>query len=65
MLPKYFILILRFYLILPESRDLPGFYCRASLVYSIMLLAVIFTPSFISPLSEENTVGMRIQIHTE
>ena len=31
---------LRFYSILPEIRDLLGFYCRASIVYNIMLLAL-------------------------
>ena len=40
MLPKYFTFILRFYSILPESRDLLGFDCRASIVYNIMLLAL-------------------------
>ena len=28
------------YFILPESRDLLGFYCRASIVYNIMLLTL-------------------------
>ena len=31
---------LRFYSILPENGDLLGFYCRASIVYNIMLLAL-------------------------
>ena len=43
MLPKYFTLILMFYLISPESRDLLGFYCRASIVYNIMLLTLTLT----------------------
>ena len=56
---------LTFYLISPERRDLLCFYCRASIVYNIMLLTLILTPSFSSPLSEENAVGVRIQSHTE
>ena len=52
-------------LILLERRDLLGFYCRASIVYSIMLLALILTPSFSSPLSKENVIGVRIQSHIE
>ena len=54
-----------FYLISPESRDLLGFYCRASIVYNIILLTLILTPSFSSPLLKENAVGVRIQSHTE
>ena len=65
MLPKYFTLIFTFYLILPESRDLPDFYCRASMVYNVMFLAWVFTRSFSSPLSKQNATGMRIQSHTE
>ena len=64
MLPKYLHLFLRFYSILLESRDLLGFYCRASTVYNIMLLAL--TLNFSCPLSEENAVGVRfLQSHTE
>ena len=37
MLLKYLTLIFTFYLISLESRDLLGFYCRASIVYDIML----------------------------
>ena len=59
MLPKYFRLILTFYLISPESRDLLGFYCRASIVYNIMLLTFILTLSFSSPILEENAVSVR------
>ena len=51
MLLKYF----TFYLISPESRDLQGFY----LVYSVMFLTLILTPSFNSPILEENAVGVR------
>ena len=58
MLPKYFTLTLKFYLILPESRNLLGFYCRACTVYNIMLLALILTPSFSSPILEENAVSV-------
>ena len=36
-----------------------GFYCRASIVYNIMLLTLILTPSFSSPILEENAVGVR------
>ena len=54
MLPKYFTLILRFYLTSPESRDLLGFYCKASVVYDIVLLTFILTPSLSSPMLEEN-----------
>ena len=57
MLPKYFTLISTF-LFDCESRDLLGFYCRASIVYN-MLLFLILTPSCSSPISEENAVGMR------
>ena len=49
MLPKYFTLILTFYLISRESRGLLGFYCRAFIVHNIMLLTFILTPSFSSP----------------
>ena len=42
-------------MISPESRDLLGFYCRASIFYNIMLL----TPSFSSLILEENAVSMR------
>ena len=60
MRPKYFMLILTFlYLISPESRDLLGFYCRASIVHSIMLLTLILTSSFSNPILEENPVGVR------
>ena len=59
MLPNYFTLILTFYLISPASRDLLGFYCRASIVYNIMLLTFILTPSFSSPILEENAVSVR------
>ena len=59
MLPKYFTLILTFYLISLESRDLLGFYCRTSIAYNIMLLTLILTPSFSSPILEENAVGVR------
>ena len=45
--------------------DLLGFYCRASMVYIIMLLTLILTPRFSSPLLEESAVGLRIQLHTE
>ena len=31
----------RFYLISTESKDLLGFYCRASIVYNVMLLTLI------------------------
>ena len=58
MLPKYFTLISTF-LISPEARDLLGFYCRAFLVYSIMLLTLILTPIFGSPILEENAVSVR------
>ena len=64
MLPKYFTWTFMF-LISPESRDLLGFYCRASIVYNIMLLTLTLTPGFSSSLSEENTFGIRIQLHTE
>ena len=59
MLPKYFTLISTSYLISPESRDLLGFHCRASTVYNIMLLTLILTPSFSSPILEENAVSVR------
>ena len=65
MLPKYFTFIFTFFSILPESGDLPGFYCRASIVYNIMLLSLILILNFSSPLSEENAVGVRFQSHTE
>ena len=42
-----------------------GFYCRASIVYNIMRLALILILYFSSPLSEENAVGVRFQSHTE
>ena len=45
--------------ITPESRDLLGFYCRVSIVHNIMLLTLILTPSFSSPILEENAVGVR------
>ena len=32
---------------------------------NIMLITLILTPSFSSPLLEENAVGVRIQSHTE
>ena len=56
---KYFTLILTFYLISPESRDFLGFCCRSSIVYNIMLLTLILTPSFRSSTSEENAVAVR------
>ena len=43
----------------PESRDLLGFYCRASIVYNTMRLTLALTPSFSSPILEENPVGVR------
>ena len=64
MLPKYFTWTFTF-LISPESRDLLGFYCRAFIVYNIMLLTLILTPSFSNPLLEENAVAVRIQFYTE
>ena len=64
MLSKYFTLILTFNLILLESRHLLGFYCIAFLVYDILLLPLILTPSFSCPLSEENAVGMNNKIIT-
>ena len=64
MLPKSH--IEPFYLISLESRDLLGFYCGASIVYDIMLvLTLILTPSFSSPILEGNAVGVRIQFPTE
>ena len=42
MLPRNFTLILTFYLILPESRDLLDFYYRISKVYNIMLFSFDF-----------------------
>ena len=36
-----------------------GFYCRASIAYNIMLLTFILTPSFSSPILEENAVSVR------
>ena len=45
------------YSILPESRDLLGFYCRASTIYNIMLLTLILILNFSCPLSKENAVG--------
>ena len=61
MLLNYLTLISTFYLISPESRDLQGFYCRASIVYNIMLLTLILTPSFSSPILflEENAASVR------
>ena len=57
MLPKYFTLILTFfYCISPERRDLLGFYCRASIACNIILSTSILTPSFSSPILEENAV---------
>ena len=47
-------------LISHESRDLLGFYCGASIVYNIMLLKLILTPSFSNPILEKNAVGVRI-----
>ena len=35
---------LRFHLISPESRNLLGFYCRAPIVYDIMLLTWVLLP---------------------
>ena len=43
MLPKYFTLILSFYSILPESRNLLGFCSMASTVYNIMLSSLVIT----------------------
>ena len=40
MLQKYFTWILTLIFDLPESRDLLDFYCRASIVYNIMLLTL-------------------------
>ena len=65
MLSKYFTLILTFIFDFTWQYILPGFYCGASIVYNIMLLALILTPSFSSSLSEENAVGVRIQSRTE
>ena len=66
MLTKYLTLILTFFFISLESRDLLGFYCIASIVYDITLfLPLILTPSFSSPVVEENAVGVRIQFPTE
>ena len=60
MLPKYFTLILTFlFFFSPESTDLQGFYCRASIVYNTILLTLILTPSFSSPILEENAAGAR------
>ena len=42
-----------------ESRDLLGFYCRASIAYNIMLLTFILTLSFSSPILDENAVSVR------
>ena len=53
MLPKYS----RFYLISPESRDLLGFYFRASIVYNVMLLTFILTQSFSGPVLEETQLA--------
>ena len=66
MLLKYLTLIFTFLFDFTESRDLLGFYCRASIVYDIMLfLTLILTPNFSSPILEENAVGVRIQFPTE
>ena len=67
MLPKYFTFIFTvgFYSILPESRDLLGFYHRVSVVCNIMFLALILILNFSSPRSEENTVSARFQSQTE
>ena len=40
MLIKYFTWIFMFYFISPESRDLLCFYCKAFIVYNIMLLTL-------------------------
>ena len=44
---------------LSYNGSLLSFCCRASAVHNIVLLVLILTPSFSSPPSEENTVGMR------
>ena len=59
MLPKYFTLILMFLYLFDFTWNLLGFYSRASIVYNIMLLTLILTPSFSSPILEENAVGVR------
>ena len=41
------------------------FYHRATIVYNIMLLALILILNFNSPLSEQNAVGLRFQSHNE
>ena len=46
-------------MISPESRHLLGIYCRASMVYDIMLLTFMLTPNFSSPILEENAVSVR------
>ena len=48
-----------------DFRDLLGYNCRIFIVYNIMLLILIFTPTFSNPLSDINEVGARIQFHTE
>ena len=45
--------------------DLLGFYCTASRVHKIMLLALILILNFSSLLSKENAVGMVFQSQTE
>ena len=54
-----------FYSILPESTYLLGFYCTASRVHKIMLLALSLILNFSSLLSKENAVGMMFQSQTE
>ena len=55
-------LSLRFYFILPESRDLLGFYCRASTVCNVMLLALILILNFSCPLSEKKRSFREVSI---
>ena len=64
--PKiFYIYFYTFYSILPESTYLLGFYCAASTVHKILLLALILILNFSSFLSKENAVGMRFQSQTE
>ena len=66
MLPNYFTFIFTlFFSILPESTYLLGFYCTASRVHKIMLLALILILNFSSLLSKKNAVGMMFQSQTE
>ena len=61
----FYIYFYAFYSILPESTYLLGFYCTASRVHKIMLLALILILNFSSLLSKENAVGMVFQSQTE